>query len=110
MVLLPVVARELRVKARGKAAYRVRFWAVLLMLALLFWFLKFSGESQNAPNFGLDVMVTLSIPAGIFSLLIGVAATARTSPGPSRPPVRVQPVKPPASDWFTEALNRGKKL
>jgi len=76
MVLLPVVARELRVKARGKAAYRVRFWAVLLMLALLFWFLKFSGESQNAPNFGLDVMVTLSIPAGIFSLLIGVAATA----------------------------------
>ena len=76
MVLLPVVARELRVKARGKATYRVRFWAVLLMLALLFWYLKFSGENQNAPTFGLEVLTTLLVPAFIFSLFIGVLATA----------------------------------
>jgi hypothetical protein len=41
--------------------------------------------------------------------IIGAAATGKTSPGPSRPQARVQPVKPPTTDWFTEALNRSKK-
>ena len=41
--------------------------------------------------------------------IIGPAATGKTSPGPSRPQPRVQQVKPQATDWFTEALNRGKK-
>jgi hypothetical protein len=41
--------------------------------------------------------------------IIGAAATAGTSSGPGRPPARVPQVKPPASDWFTEALNRNKK-
>ncbi|HEU5124400.1 MAG TPA: Tex family protein [Verrucomicrobiae bacterium] len=42
---------------------------------------------------------------------IGAAATGKTSPGSSngpRPQPR-QPVKPPANDWFTEALNRSKR-
>ena len=42
--------------------------------------------------------------------MIGAGATARTSPGPSRPQARVQQVKPPATNWFTEALNRNKKV
>ena len=42
--------------------------------------------------------------------MIGAGATARTSPGPSRPQARVQHVKPPATNWFTEALNRNKKV
>ena len=31
-------------------------------------------------------------------------------PGPGRPPARVPQVKPQATDWFTEALNRSKKV
>jgi len=41
--------------------------------------------------------------------IIGAAATGKTSPGPIRPQAGVQPGKPQATDWFTEALNRGKK-
>jgi uncharacterized protein len=40
--------------------------------------------------------------------VIGVPATVRNSPGPIRPQARVQQVKPPVADWFTEALNRKK--
>ena len=41
--------------------------------------------------------------------IIGAATTGKTSPGPSRPQPRAQQTKPPATDWFTEALNRSKK-
>jgi len=41
--------------------------------------------------------------------IVGPATTGKSSPGPSRPQTRVQQVKPQATDWFTEALNRGKK-
>jgi ABC-type transport system involved in multi-copper enzyme maturation permease subunit len=76
MVILPVVERELRAAARGKAAYRVRFYAVLLILALLFWFVAFSGDDQTSSGYGMKLMVILTIPAFIFSLSIGVLATA----------------------------------
>ena len=76
MILLPVVERELRVAARGRAAYRVRFYAVLLTLALVLWFVAFSGKDQTAGGFGMELMVLLTIPAFIFSLSIGVLATA----------------------------------
>jgi ABC-type transport system involved in multi-copper enzyme maturation permease subunit len=76
MILLPVVERELRVAARGRAAYRVRFYAVLLTLALVLWFVAFSGKDQTAGGFGMELMVLLTIPAFIFSLAIGVLATA----------------------------------
>ena len=76
MVLLPVVERELRVASRGRATYRVRFWAVLVMLALFVWFLKISGHDQNNSRFGTEAMTVLLIPAFIFSLFIGVIATA----------------------------------
>jgi ABC-type transport system involved in multi-copper enzyme maturation permease subunit len=76
MVLLPVVERELRAAARGRAAYRVRFHAVLLTLALVLWFVAFSGRDQTSRGFGMDLMVLLTVPAFIFSLSIGVLATA----------------------------------
>jgi len=76
MVVLPVVARELRVAARGRAIYRVRFWAVLVMLGVFIWFLKTSGLDQNNSRFGQEVMSVLLIPAFVFSLFIGVIATA----------------------------------
>ena len=65
MILLPVVERELRVAARGRAAYRVRFYAVLLTLALVLWFVAFSGKDQTAGGFGMELMVLLTIPAFI---------------------------------------------
>jgi uncharacterized protein len=40
---------------------------------------------------------------------LGPAAAGNTSPGPTRPQARVPQVKPQATDWFTEALNRSKK-
>jgi ABC-type Na+ efflux pump permease subunit len=76
MVLLPVVERELRVASRGRATYRVRFWAVLVMLALFVWFLKTSGLDPNNSRFGTEAMTVLLIPAFVFSLFIGVIATA----------------------------------
>jgi ABC-type transport system involved in multi-copper enzyme maturation permease subunit len=76
MVILPVVERELRAAARGKAAYRVRFYAVLLTLALLFWFVAFTGKDQTSAGYGMELMVLLTIPAFILSLAIGVLATA----------------------------------
>ena len=76
MVLLPVVERELRVAARGRATYRVRFYAVMVMLGVFVWFLKTSGLDPNSSQFGERVMENLLIPAFFFSLLIGVIATA----------------------------------
>ncbi len=76
MVLLPVVERELRAAARGRAAYRVRFYAVLLTLALLFWFVAFSGQDQTSGLYGMELMELLTVPVFIFSLSIGVLATA----------------------------------
>jgi len=43
---------------------------------------------------------------------IGAAATGKTSPGAPRPagiPTPRPPAKPAAVDWFTEALNKGRK-
>jgi ABC-type transport system involved in multi-copper enzyme maturation permease subunit len=76
MVVLPVVARELRVAARGRAIYRVRFYSVLVMLGLFIWFLKASGLDQSSSQFGQSMMMTLTICAFVFCLFIGVLATA----------------------------------
>jgi ABC-type transport system involved in multi-copper enzyme maturation permease subunit len=76
MVFLPVVERELRVAARGRTTYRVRFWAVLVMLGVFVWFLNFSGMDPDDSWFGEEVMRDLLIPAFVLSLFIGVIATA----------------------------------
>jgi ABC-type transport system involved in multi-copper enzyme maturation permease subunit len=76
MVLLPVVERELRVAARGRAAYRVRFYAVMVMLGVFIWILKTSGLDPDSSRFGAMVMENLMIPAFFLCLLIGVIATA----------------------------------
>jgi hypothetical protein len=40
---------------------------------------------------------------------IGVATGGKTSPGPNRPRNPVPPPKPPANDWFTDAMNKARK-
>ncbi len=76
MVPLPVVERELRVAARGRAIYRVRYYAVMGMLGVFVWFLKTSGLDPNSSRFGTAVMDYLLFPTFGFSLFIGVIATA----------------------------------
>jgi ABC-type Na+ efflux pump permease subunit len=76
MVLLPVVDRELRVAARGRATYRVRFWAVLAMLGVFVWVLHFSPLDTNSSQFGREAISFLLIPAFVLSLFIGVIATS----------------------------------
>jgi ABC-type Na+ efflux pump permease subunit len=76
MVFLPVVERELRVAARGRATYRVRFWAVFVMLGVFLWFMAASGIDQSSSRYGQEAMSYLLIPAFVLSLFIGVIATA----------------------------------
>ena len=76
MVLLPVVERELRVAARGRALYRVRFWAVLGMVAIFAWNIMSLQQNQPASQIGLQLMAFLTLWAFVFSLLIGVIATS----------------------------------
>jgi hypothetical protein len=61
MVLLPVVERELRVTARGRAMYRVRFWAVMTMAAIFGWNMVTVGRHLNIAQAGGEVLMVLTI-------------------------------------------------
>jgi ABC-type transport system involved in multi-copper enzyme maturation permease subunit len=76
MVLLPVVERELRVTARGRAMYRVRFWAVMAMAAIFGWNMITVGRHLNIAQAGQEVLIVLTLWAFVFSLIIGVIATS----------------------------------
>jgi ABC-type transport system involved in multi-copper enzyme maturation permease subunit len=76
MVLLPVVERELRVAARGRALYRVRFWSVLVMAGVFAWSMEALAEDQPMSETGEEVLGFLTACAFVFSALIGVIATS----------------------------------
>jgi ABC-type transport system involved in multi-copper enzyme maturation permease subunit len=76
MVLLPVVHRELRGAARGRAMYRVRFYAVLVMSAMFGWNMLSLARNLNTSQAGLQVLSALALWAFLFSLIIGVIATS----------------------------------
>jgi len=76
MVLLPVVERELRVAARGRALYRVRFWSVLVMAGVFAWIMESLAEDQPISETGQEVLAFLTACAFAFSALIGVIATS----------------------------------
>jgi hypothetical protein len=71
-----VVERELRVASRGRAIYRVRFWAASVMLGVFICCLRTLGAVQNSSLEGEEILSTLLFPAFGFALLIGVIATA----------------------------------
>jgi ABC-type transport system involved in multi-copper enzyme maturation permease subunit len=76
MVLLPVVDRELRVASRGRAMYRTRFYAVLVMSAIFGWCMLTLAQNLNISQAGMEVLNVLSAWVFVFSLLIGVVATS----------------------------------
>ena len=78
----------------------------------------FVKDPAEVVKFQQKVMVTVTevdLPRKRIALsmkaapTLGPAAAGKTPPGPGRPPARVPQVKPQATDWFTEALNRSKK-
>lgn len=76
MVLLPVVERELRVAARGRALYRVRFFAVMVMSAIFAWSMFSLELNLNISQAGLQVLNVLTVWVFVFSLMIGIIATS----------------------------------
>jgi ABC-type transport system involved in cytochrome c biogenesis permease component len=76
MVLLPVVEREMRVAVRGRAMYRVRFWAPMAMACILGWGLLRLADLQNMSAQGEEILEYLTLAAFLFSALIGMVATS----------------------------------
>ena len=72
MTFLPIVERELRVAARRKAIYRVRFWGVVAALAV-FSVLMLLLEREQVPQNerGRALFVGMGIVAFIYCLLSG---------------------------------------
>jgi ABC-type transport system involved in multi-copper enzyme maturation permease subunit len=75
MILLPIVARELRVTSRRAATYWTRFTAGLLAIVVgsFAWALLFR---QSPRSTGFALFVALSVIAYVYSLLAGVLSTA----------------------------------
>ena len=77
MTWFPVVEREMRVAARRPVTYRVRFWAVLVMLGFFAMnMMNGSNRIGNSNPAGRDLFMTLSLLAFLFAILIGVIATS----------------------------------
>ena len=75
MILLPIVARELRVSSRRGATYWTRFTAGLLAIVVgsFAWAMFFKKSPRDT---GLALFIGLSSIAYIYSLLAGALATA----------------------------------
>lgn len=80
MTLLPVVERELRVMARRKSTYRMRFFSCSIALLLLLIFIG-TGRGYYV---GKGLFVTMSGLVFVFSLLSGILLTADTLSGEKR--------------------------
>jgi ABC-type transport system involved in cytochrome c biogenesis permease component len=75
MPFLPVVEREVRVAARRRATYRIRFYAVLLMLGILAW--NIWTKSNLDPRYlGEEIFGMLALWAFIYAALVGVLTTS----------------------------------
>lgn len=75
MSVLPIVDRELRIAARRKGTYWMRFWAACGMLAIwLAILLNFNARSMG--RLGPHLLNALGILALVFSTLAGVFLTA----------------------------------
>jgi ABC-type transport system involved in multi-copper enzyme maturation permease subunit len=71
MTFLPVVERELRVAARRRTTYLVRFATVVVALGLAAWTLKESNYSQSVGSDLFGVLATLLfLYAGIFGVFV----------------------------------------
>jgi ABC-type transport system involved in multi-copper enzyme maturation permease subunit len=77
MIVLPVIARELRVAARRPGTYRTRWGAGLAATILLAWAnLAFSSQGQGRATLGQTLFQTISGLAFAYCLLIGARVTS----------------------------------
>jgi ABC-type transport system involved in cytochrome c biogenesis permease component len=77
MTWLPVVEREMRVAARRRATYRIRFWTVLIMMGLFgFTMLDRNSFRGNSSQAGRELLEPLSLLSFLFAILAGVIATS----------------------------------
>lgn len=77
MTWLPVVERELRVAARRRATYRVRFWAVLIMSGFFAYQMMDAGNRNgNTAQAGRNLFSNSSLLSFLFAISIGVIATS----------------------------------
>jgi ABC-type transport system involved in multi-copper enzyme maturation permease subunit len=77
MIFLPIVGRELRVAARRRATYAIRFFAVLAAVALGLWGVMVLAQSGVPPAAqGGRLFTVLATLAFAYCLLIGAVATA----------------------------------
>src|SRR6266513_2901038 len=74
MTFLPIVERELRVAARRRGTYLLRF--LLALVALVFWFLLLVSARSSSAEKGQILFMAIGIIALGFSLLAGVFLTA----------------------------------
>jgi ABC-type transport system involved in cytochrome c biogenesis permease component len=77
MPCLPIVARELRVAARRRGTYRVRFWAVLLMGIVFAWNVLGSEQMRLAAGAG-QLLHNMAFFAFLYALFIGAVSTSDT--------------------------------
>ena len=76
MTFLPIVDRELRIKARLRSTFRIRQIAALIAI-LIAGFMMMIGQITSAPQqLGKGIFMTLSWLAFIFCLLEGIRNTA----------------------------------
>src|SRR5512147_53463 len=83
MIFLPIVDRELRVRARQVATYRGRWIAVAVALMVAAPMLLTSGP-RGAPPSGKNVFLTLTVMAFAFCLFEGARQAADCLSGERR--------------------------
>ena len=76
MRLLPIVERELRVAARRRSTYALRWLAAAAALAVTLWLCLLPTAGQPPTALGKSLFTSLSIMAFAYSLLIGPFLTA----------------------------------
>jgi len=77
MIFLPIVGRELRVAARRRGTYSIRFFAVLAAVVLCLWGIVAMAQNVVTPaTQGHSLFMVLSALAFAYCLLIGAVATA----------------------------------
>lgn len=75
MRILPIVGRELRVAARKRATYWLRFSSALAAICLFTW-IFFASRHTPVNRLSQSILVSLSVLFFIFCLLIGIRNTA----------------------------------
>jgi ABC-type transport system involved in multi-copper enzyme maturation permease subunit len=76
MTFLPIVQRELRVAARRRSTFRIRWWTALIALAMSFVSLSFVQLSRSRVAAGSSVFGMLTLYVFGLCLLSGVLMTA----------------------------------